>query len=135
MQVTALIQPVVLKIMVASMARHYGLTSLAVPTQGNAGDSLSEYGVANNLAVAVIMPDDTPMPIMGKVVAFSLQHAGISLDLDRGTIREAGTFMKQKYLSKGYFNCATFQEPGWRIEGKKTMELELTEPWPKFKPQ
>jgi threonine synthase len=120
---------------VASMARHYGLSSLAVPTQGNAGDSLSEYGVANNLAVAVIMPDDTPMPIMGKVAAYSLQHTGISLDLVKGTIREAGALMKQKYLPEGYFNCATFQEPGWRIEGKKTMGLELAEPWPKFKPQ
>jgi threonine synthase len=104
---------------VASMARHYGLTLLAVPTQSNAGDSLSEYGVANNLAVAVIMPDDTPMPIMGKVTGYSLQHAGISLEMVKGTIREAGTLMKQKYLPKGYFNCATFQEPGWRIEGKK----------------
>jgi threonine synthase len=120
---------------VASMACHYGLSSLAVPTQGNAGDSLSEYGVANDLAVAVIMPDDTPMPIMGKVAAYSLQHAGISLDLVKGTIREAGALMKQKYLPEGYFNCATFQEPGWRIEGKKTMGLELAEPWPEFKPQ
>jgi threonine synthase len=120
---------------VASMACHYGLSSLAVPTQGNAGDSLSEYGVANGLAVAVIMPDDTPMPIMGKVAAYSMQNSGISLDLVKGTIREAGALMKQKYLPEGYFNCATFQEPGWRIEGKKTMGLELAEPWPEFKPQ
>ena len=120
---------------VVTMARYYGLSSLAVPTQGNAGDSLSEYGVANDLDVAVIMPDDTPMPIMGKVAAYSLKHDGISLDLVKGTIREAGALMKQKYLPEGYFNCATFQEPGWRIEGKKTMGLELAEPWPKFKPQ
>jgi threonine synthase len=120
---------------VATMARYYGLSSLAVPTQGNAGDSLSEYGVANDLNVAVIMPDDTPMPIMGKVAAYSLQHVGISLDLVKGTIREAGALMKQKYLPEGYFNCATFQEPGWRIEGKKTMGLELAEPWPDIKPQ
>jgi threonine synthase len=120
---------------VATMARYYGLTSLAVPTQGNAGDSLSEYGVANDLDVVVIMPDDTPMPIMGKVAAYSLRYAGISLELVKGTIREAGALMKQKYLPKGYFNCATFQEPGWRIEGKKTMGLELAEPWPGIKPQ
>ena len=120
---------------VVSMACHYGLASLAVPTQGNAGDSLSEYAVVNDLAVAVIMPDNTPMPIMGKVAAYSLQHVGISLDLVKGTIREAGALMKQKYLPEGYFNCATFQEPGWRIEGKKTMGLELAEPWPGLKPQ
>jgi threonine synthase len=70
---------------------------------------------------------------MGKVAAYSLQHAGISLDLVKGTIREAAALMKEKYLPLGYFNCATFQEPGWRIEGKKTMGLELAEPWPNLK--
>ena len=118
---------------VATMARYYGLKQLAVPTQGNAGDSLSEYGVEYGIDVAVIMPDDTPMPIMGKVAAYSLQYPGISLDLVRGTIREAAGLMKEIYLPQGYFNCATFQEPGWRIEGKKTMGLELAEPWPNLK--
>lgn len=114
--------------MVATMAKHYGLTKLAVPTQGNAGDSLAEYGVKFGLDVAVVMPDDTPMPILGKVAAYSLQYQGILLDLVKGTIREAAALMKQKYLPLGYFNCATFQEPGWRIEGKKTMGYELAEP-------
>lgn len=115
--------------MVATMAHHFGLQKLAVPTQGNAGDSLSEYGVKHGFEVAVIMPDDTPMPIMGKVAAYSLCHDSIHLDLVKGTIREAAGLMKEKYLPEGYFNCATFQEPGWRIEGKKTMGLELAEPW------
>jgi threonine synthase len=118
---------------VTTMARHYGLKKLVVPTQGNAGDSLSEYGAKYGVHVAVIMPDDTPMPILGKVAAYSLQSPGISLDLVKGTIREAAALMKEKYLPKGYFNCATFQEPGWRIEGKKTMGLELAEPWPNLK--
>lgn len=121
--------------MVTTMAKHYGLKNLAVPTQGNAGDSLTEYGTANDCNVAVVMPDDTPMPIMGKVAAYSHIHPGVTLDLVKGTIREAGALMKEKYLPQGYFNCATFQEPGWRIEGKKTMGLELAEPWPGIKPQ
>ena len=120
--------------MVATMAKHYGLDKLAVPTQGNAGDSLTEYGVHFGLDVAVVMPDDTPMPIMGKVAAYALQHPGISLQLVKGTIREAGARMKEALLPQGYFNCATFQEPGWRIEGKKTMGLELAEPWGEVKP-
>lgn len=115
--------------MVATMARHYGLKKLAVPTQGNAGDSLSEYGVKYGFDVTIIMPDDTPMPIMGKVAAYSKMYDGIELELVKGTIREAGAFMKAHLLPKGFFNCATFQEPGWRIEGKKTMGLELAEPW------
>lgn len=59
----------------------------------------------------------------------------VSIDLVKGTIREAGEFMKKHYVPAGYFNCATFQEPGWRIEGKKTLGLELAEPWPGLKPQ
>ena len=114
--------------MVVTMAKHYGLNKLAVPTQGNAGDSLSEYAQRYACEVAVIMPDDTPMPIMGKVAAYSHLYDNVHLDLVKGTIREAGHKMKQAYLSQGYFNCATFQEPGWRIEGKKTMGLELAEP-------
>jgi threonine synthase len=116
--------------MVTTMARHYGLKKLAVPTQGNAGDSLSEYGVKYGFDVSVIMPDDTPMPILGKVAAYSKLYDNIDLALVKGTIREAGALMKEKYLPQGFFNCATFQEPGWRIEGKKTMGLELAEPWP-----
>lgn len=119
--------------MVATMAKHYGLDKLAVPTQGNAGDSLTAYGLSLNKRVAVVMPDDTPLNIMGSVAVAALKHDNISIDLVKGTIREAGEFMKQCYVPNGFFNCATFQEPGWRIEGKKTMGLELAEPWPGLK--
>lgn len=119
--------------MVATMAKHYQLDKLTVPTQGNAGDSLTAYGISMGVDVAVVMPDDTPLNIMGSVAVAALKHEGISLDLVKGTIREAGEFMKQHYVPDGFFNCATFQEPGWRIEGKKTMGLELAEPWPGIK--
>ena len=117
-------------VMAVSMAHKFGLKKLVVPTQGNAGDSLAEYGRAAGMEVAVIMPDDTPMPIMGKVAAYARQFDGFSLDIVQGTIREAGALMKERYLPQGYFNMATFQEPGWRIEGKKTLGLELAEPKP-----
>jgi threonine synthase len=118
--------------MVAAMARRFGLTRLVVPTQGNAGDSLTAYALASpDLSVTVIMPDDTPMPILGNVAAAAKIHPErVSLDLVKGTIREAGAVMREKYLPQGYFNCATFQEPGWRIDGKKTLGLELAEPLP-----
>ncbi len=116
--------------MTAAMARRFGQTKLVVPTQGNAGDSLTAYALASpELSVAVIMPDDTPMPILGNVAAAAKMHPDrVSLDLVKGTIREAGALMREKYLPAGYFNCATFQEPGWRIDGKKTLGLELAEP-------
>lgn len=113
--------------MVVSMARRFGLRRLAVPTQGNAGDSLCRYGLAAGLEVAVIMPEGTPLPILGSVAAAAQRHPTISLDLVQGTIREAGTRMKEHWLPQGYFNCATFQEPGWRIEGKKSLGLEIAE--------
>lgn len=116
--------------MTVAMARWFGLERLAIPTQGNAGDSLVTYALAGGLGAAVIMPDNTPMPIQGRVAALALRHEGVSLDLVQGTIREAGALMRERYLPQGYFNTATFQEPGWRIEGKKTLGLELAEPLP-----
>lgn len=114
--------------MTVSMARRHGLVKLVVPTQGNAGDSLAEYALAAGIEAAIIMPDDTPMPILGRVAALARQHENISLETCTGTIKEAGDIMRKKYLPAGYFNVATFQEPGWRIEGKKTLGLEIAEP-------
>jgi threonine synthase len=116
--------------MTVSMARRFGLRKLVVPTQGNAGDSLVAYAAAAGIEAAVVMPNDTPMPILGRVAALSLANPGIGLELVEGTIREAGARMRERYLPRGYFNVATFQEPGWRIEGKKTLGLELAEPPP-----
>lgn len=114
--------------MAVSMARQLGLERLVVPTQGNAGDSLVSYALAGGMEAAVIMPEDTPMPVLGRVAAEAHRHAHIHLELVSGTIREAGACMRERYLPRGYFNMATFQEPGWRIEGKKTLGLELAEP-------
>lgn len=113
---------------VVSMARKLGLGRLAVPTQGNAGDALTEYGVAAGLDVAVGMPDDTDLPILGRVAAYEKIYENVHLDVVKGTIAEASDLVTEKYLANGYFSVATFQEPGWRIEGKKTMGLELAEP-------
>lgn len=111
----------------ASMAKRFGITKLAVPTQGNAGDSLCRYAQAAGIKVVVAMPDDTPEPIIGSVAAAAFRNQNVKLELVSGTIREAGLLLKERYLPQGYFNCATFQEPGWRIEGKKTLGLEIAE--------
>jgi threonine synthase len=113
---------------VVSMAKKLGLQQLAVPTQGNAGDSLTEYALEAGIEIAVAMPDDTPMPILGRVAAMEKLHSKVHLELVQGTIRDAGELLKEKYISKGFFSAATFQEPGWRIDGKKTLGLELAEP-------
>jgi threonine synthase len=115
--------------MVAAQARRLGLARLAVPTQGNAGDSLLRYALDGGLSVVVAMPDDTPMPILGNVAAAAHRFPDrVTLELAGPTIREAGALLKQKYVANGWFSVATFQEPGWRIEGKKSLGLELAEP-------
>ncbi|HBK54878.1 MAG TPA: threonine synthase [Xanthomonadales bacterium] len=117
--------------MVVAQARRLGLTRLAVPTQGNAGDSLTRYALAGGLEVVVAMPDDTPLPILGSVAAAAHRHPDrVKLELRGPTIREAGALLREKYLPHGWFTVATFQEPGWRIEGKKTLGLEIAEPAP-----
>jgi threonine synthase len=117
--------------MVVAQARRLGLTRLAVPTQGNAGDSLVQYALAAGLSVVVAMPEDTPAPILGNVAAAAHRHPErVTLELVGPTIREAAAFLKEHYISNGWFSVATFQEPGWRIEGKKSLGLELAEPAP-----
>lgn len=115
--------------MVVAQARRLGLSKLAVPTQGNAGDSLTHYAHAAGLSVVVAMPPDTPMPILGSVAAAARMRPGqTTLELVGPTIREAGAFLKERYVPQGWFSVATFQEPGWRIEGKKSLGLEIAEP-------
>jgi len=117
--------------MVVAQARRLGLTKLAVPTQGNAGDSLTRYALAAGLSVVVAMPPDTPTPIRDGVAAAAREHPDrVKLELVGPTIREAGQLLKDTYIPQGYFSVATFQEPGWRIEGKKSLGLELAEPAP-----
>jgi len=114
--------------MTISMAHKAGITKLAVPTQGNAGDSLCEYVLAAGMQAVVAMPDNTPAPILDRVADLAGKSDRFDIELVTGSIREAGLLLKQKWLDKGYFSVATFQEPGWRIDGKKTMGLEIAEP-------
>ena len=114
--------------MTISMAHKAGIDKLAVPTQGNAGDSMCEYVLAAGMQAVVAMPDNTPAPILDRVAQLARDSDLFDLELVTGTIREAGALLKDKWLNKGYFSVATFQEPGWRIDGKKTMGLEIAEP-------
>ena len=115
-------------VMTISMAHWHGLEKLAVPTQGNAGHSLCQYADAAGMSAVVAMPNDTPLPILGRVAALANASDRFHLELVDGSIREAGELLKRDWIPNGWFSVATFQEPGWRIEGKKTLGLELAEP-------
>ena len=115
--------------MTVSMARALGLNRLAVPTQGNAGDALAEYAIAGGIEAAIVMSPDTDLPVLGKVAAYAQLHPGnVHLELVAGTIIDCGRRVREAYVPQGYFSVATFQEPGWRTEGKKTLGLEMAEP-------
>ena len=112
-----------------AMARSLGLNKLAVPTQGNAGDSLATYAVAAGIQVAIVMSPATDRPVLGNVAALAaLYPQFVTLELIEGTIVESAARVRDHYLPLGYFSVATFQEPGWRTEGKKTLGLEMAEP-------
>jgi threonine synthase len=115
--------------MTVSMARSLGLKKLAVPTQGNAGDSLAEYAIAAELEAVIVMSPATDLPILGNVAALArLYPERITLELVPGTIVDCGRMVREELVPRGYFSVATFQDPGWRTEGKKTLGLELAEP-------
>jgi threonine synthase len=112
-----------------SMARALGLSRLAVPTQGNAGDALATYAVAAGLEAAVIMSPETDRPVLGNVAALAKLHPErVTLELVEGTIVDCAARVRDHYVPQGFFSVATFQEPGWRTEGKKTLGLEMAEP-------
>jgi threonine synthase len=104
-----------------SMARHFGLRRLAIPTAGNAGGALAAYGARAGMEVFVFMPEDTP--IINQMEAYL---AGAKVFLVNGLITDCGRLVREGTATLGWFDVSTLKEP-YRLEGKKTMGLELAE--------
>ena len=102
-------------------ARYLGVPGFVVPTAGNAGAALSAYGAAAGLPVRVYAPATTPRPILETICAF-----GAELQLVDGHIGDAGKQARAFAAQSGYFDVSTLREP-YRIEGKKTMGMEVAE--------
>jgi threonine synthase len=102
-------------------AKALGVPGLVVPTAGNAGAALAAYGAAAGLPVRVYAPATTPAPILATIRAL-----GADLQLVEGHIGDAGKQSRAFAAAEGYFDVSTLREP-YRIEGKKTMGLELAE--------
>lgn len=102
-------------------ARYLGVPGFVVPTAGNAGAALSAYGAAAGLPVRVYAPATTPRPILDTICVF-----GAELQLVEGHIGDAGKQARAFAAESGYFDVSTLREP-YRIEGKKTMGLEVAE--------
>jgi threonine synthase len=104
-----------------SMARHFGLRRLAIPTAGNAGGALAAYGARAGMEVFVFMPEDTP-----RINQLEAYLAGAKVFLVNGLITDCGRLVREGTGVVGWFDVSTLKEP-YRLEGKKTMGLELAE--------
>ncbi len=104
-----------------SMAKELGVRRLAMPTNGNAGAALAAYGSRAGMETYVFCPEDTP-EVMVRETAFQ----GARIFRVNGLIHHCGKLVAAGREAMGWFDAATLKEP-YRIEGKKTMGLELVE--------
>jgi threonine synthase len=104
-----------------TMARELGVREMAIPTNGNAGAAMAAYCTRAGIASVCLCPDDTPD---ANVREMALQ--GARTWRVNGLIDDCGRIVAAGESVRGWFNCSTLKEP-YRIEGKKTMGLELAE--------
>lgn len=104
-----------------SRAKELGVTHLAMPTNGNAGAAWSLYAARAGIKATISMPVDAPFITRQECAA-----AGASLTLVDGVISDSGKQIGEWVKATGHYDASTLKEP-YRIEGKKTMGLELAE--------
>jgi threonine synthase len=104
-----------------SRAGELGATAVAMPTAGNAGGAWAAYAARAGIRLHVAMPRDAPA-----INKMECQLYGAQLQLVDGLISDAGKLIAQGVAEHGWFDASTLKEP-YRIEGKKTMGLEIAE--------
>jgi len=108
-------------VMAVSMAKELGVTQIAMPTNGNAGAALAAYAAVAGMEAIIFCPDDTPEINVREIAA-----QGARVYCVNGLIDDCGAIVGQGAKERGWFDFSTLKEP-YRIEGKKTMGLELAE--------
>ncbi len=104
-----------------AMAKELGIKHLAIPTNGNAGAAMAAYCAAGGLKATVLCPDDTP-----EINVSEIELQGATVWKVNGLINDCGRIIGEGKQATGWFDLSTLKEP-YRIEGKKTMGLELAE--------
>ena len=107
--------------MAISRANELGVERVAIPTAGNAGGAMAAYAARIGMEAFVFMPADTPI-----VNQHEAAYYGARAYLVDGLITDCGTVVREGTAEMGWFDVSTLREP-YRIEGKKTMGLELAE--------
>ena len=108
-------------VMAVSMAKALGIKHMAMPTNGNAGAALAAYASHAGIKTTVFCPDDTP-----EVNVSEIELQGATVYRVNGLIDDCGKLVGEGKAKVGWFDTSTLKEP-YRIEGKKTMGLELAE--------
>ena len=108
-------------VIAVSMAKALGITHMAMPTNGNAGAALAAYASRAGIRTTVFCPEDTPDVNVSEI---ALQGAAVFRV--NGLIDDCGKIVAEGKDKVGWFDTSTLKEP-YRIEGKKTMGLELAE--------
>ena len=104
-----------------TMARHYGIKKVAVPSAGNAGGAVAAYAAAAGIEAHIFMPKDVPLANQVECIAY-----GAHMTLVDGLISECARIVGERKEKEGWFDLSTLKEP-FRVEGKKTMGYELVE--------
>jgi len=107
--------------MAVARAVELGVREVAIPSAGNAGSATAAYAAAAGIPAHVVVPRDTPKPILEEIRAL-----GSDLELIDGLITDAGARVAEGCAAHGWFDLSTLKEP-YRVEGKKTMGYELFE--------
>lgn len=107
--------------MAVSMAKELGIDKVAMPTNGNAGAALAAYASRAGMETFVFCPEDTPEVNVREIAA-----QGAKVWRVNGLINDCGRIVGEGKAEKGWFDFSTLKEP-YRIEGKKTMGLELAD--------
>ena len=104
-----------------SKAKELGVSTITMPTNGNAGAAWSIYGAKAGIKSVIVMPEDAPSITRNECAA-----AGADLYLVKGLISDCGKIVAASVKQHGWYDASTLKEP-YRIEGKKTMGLEIAE--------
>jgi threonine synthase len=108
-------------VMAVSMAKAFGIKHMAMPTNGNAGAALAAYATRTGIKTTIFCPEDTP-----EVNVSEIALQGATVYRVNGLIDDCGKIVGAGKEKVGWFDVSTLKEP-YRIEGKKTMGLELAE--------
>jgi len=104
-----------------TMARHFGIKRVALPSDGNAGGAAAAYAARADIECHVFMPRDAPEVNRCEAALF-----GAQVTLVDGDLADCRRIVKEGTARMGWFDLSTLREP-YRLEGKKTMGLELAE--------